>query len=72
MIRFCTEQSEMIELIKELKKSNNYFYVFRNKDINFTHKKSPVKYIVQFESQPRRLKNIKHNPILWWKKIEKK
>ena len=71
MIRFCTEQSEMIELIKELKKRNNYFYIFRNLNINLTHKKLPVKYLVQFEPQPRKLKNIKHNPMLWWKEAKR-
>lgn len=67
MIRFCTTHFEMIEMIKELQRKHNSYYLFRNKTANLIHKGKYIKYVFYIEPKQERKKEIKRNTMLWWK-----
>lgn len=56
MIKFCTDQKQMIALIKEYSNSHVNFYLFRNLNLDIKYKGMVVKYI--FYIIPRNEKKI--------------
>lgn len=56
MIKFCTDQKQMIVLVKEYLNSRVNFYLFRNLNLDIKYKGMIVKYI--FYIVPRNEKKI--------------
>mgnify|MGYP005763096131 FL=1 len=63
MIRFCTDQSQMEELLKEFHENQVCFLLFRNLTTNLLYKGKIVKYVFYTKCKPK--KNEK-NIMLWW------
>lgn len=70
MIRFCTEEKQMLNLLKEFQRNHVCYHIFRNLDQNMKYKGKTIKYIFFIKEKPKTKKDRSNNSMMWWKKIK--